>query len=115
MVMFFKPSSILYKELTHIDIILAYNLKDFKDITIGQDVKDHIVSSKYPSEKVLMYKSIQKFLSVAVRYLLKNLPLSEPLLINAEVADIPHSQMDDNGFSKLNREISFDSYFQSVY
>ena len=89
MTMFVKPAAIVAKPLCDVDFKSAYNIKHNNNVFVGQEVKDYLESTNLPDSRVKeFYGAVKRFLSVAVKYLLKNLPLSGPMLKNAEVADV---------------------------
>lgn len=85
--MFVKPSAMVYKLATEVDYKSPYNMESDKDIMVGQQCREllSLVGSPRDAE---FSKSVKKFLSTAVTYLIKNLPISDPVLLHAEVADI---------------------------
>ena len=99
-VMVMKPSALIYKGVLDVDMTPPYNFKQENEIPIGSAAKDYITTCNFPEAKTkLFYKSVKSFLIVAIKYLLKNMRLQDPALINAEVADLKLQQT--TTFSKL--------------
>lgn len=89
MTMFVKPCAMLYKTVTEVDIKSSYNLKDPKNIPLGETANQYIISANIPEDKVEKFRlGVRNFLKVAVGYALSNFKLDDKILINAEVADI---------------------------
>ena len=94
-----KPSALIYKGVLDVDMT-PYNFKQENEI--GSAAKDYIYSYTciFPEAKTkVFYKSVKSFLIVAIEYMLKNMRLESPVLINAEVADLKLQQT--TTFSKL--------------
>ena len=71
---------------------LKYNQKNSNDLIIGQAARDfiankaenHLRDSRLPE----FYKNVITYFTTAVDYMLSKLPLNDPVLLHAEVADV---------------------------
>ena len=98
--MFVKPCALKYKTVQDVDFSQTVNIVDDKDLMVGQQVRAFLEKEKFSSEKKKQFfSSVKKFLKTACTYLLKNLPLDEPFIKHAAVADI--DRRDDAQFSSL--------------
>ena len=92
LVRFVKPSAMLSKLETEVDYHTGYNLKENKDIVIGEAAEDFLANKEknHLREKRIMkfYSCVKKYFTAVIDYLKLNLPLSDSLLRHAEVADI---------------------------
>ena len=66
-----------------------YNFKQENGLPTDSDTKDYISTCNFLEAKTkIFYKSVKSFLIVAIKNMLKNMTLGDPVLINAEVADL---------------------------
>ena len=92
LVRFVKPSAIANQPLDKVEYHLRYNIKPDSELVIGESATDFI---KRKSENHLkdiriqeFYKNVVCYFTEACDYIKKKLPLNEPLLQHAEVADV---------------------------
>ncbi|XP_070209689.1 protein FAM200C-like [Littorina saxatilis] len=90
---FVKPSALLYKgDLTTVEYKLTYNQKENSEIVIGEDARAFLDAKEANHLKdariAEFFCNMKKFFVEVTDYLLKWLPISEPLLQHAEVADV---------------------------
>lgn len=87
---FVKPSALNNGRLQDVDFKSRYNLKDDKDLVIGEDCQNYIAdasSGLRESRLKDFYSDVRKYFQAVTDYLVTNLPLKEPLLTHAQVAD----------------------------
>ena len=89
---FVKPSAIANQPLDKVEYHLRYNIKPDSELVIGESATEFI---KRKSENHLkdiriqeFYKNVVCYFTEACDYIKKKLPLNEPLLQHAEVADV---------------------------
>ena len=89
---FVKPSALLYKDLTTVEYKLTSNQKENSEIVIGEDARaflDAKEANHLKDDRIAeFFCNVKKFFVEVTDYLLKWLPISEPLLQHAEVADV---------------------------
>lgn len=92
LVRFVKPSAIANQPLDKVEYHLRYNIKPDSELVIGESATEFI---KRKSENHLkdiriqeFYKNVVCYFTEACDYIKKKLPLNEPLLQHAEVADV---------------------------
>ena len=87
---FVKPSSITFtSNLLKVNYTERKNQKNREDLTIGAETRIHLRLVKLTSEEeTTFYQSIREFFMAACDYIIKKLPVNDPLLHHAEVADV---------------------------
>ena len=106
--MFVKPAALKNKTVDEVDFkIQKCNIMEDKDVFVGAEVRQFLEANQFSSKnKKKFFKSVKRFLTTACTYLLKNLPLKEPFIKHAAVANI--SYRDDATFRSL--EFFIDRY-----
>ena len=94
LIRFVKPSAILGKDILQVDFNAKENIKEQADIIIGDPALEAILGNQLKSDRVdQFYKSVIEFYTSACNYMIKKLPLSEPLLEHIKITD-PTKQQD---------------------
>ena len=91
LVRFVKPSALLYKSASDVDLDQACNIKDDKEILLG-NASDTVTQLKEEKKKEFL-SSARKFYLTSAKYLKAKLPFQDELLQHAEVAD-PAKQLE---------------------
>lgn len=97
---FVHPSSIrkYQDELHKLPFDRSKHLKDNDDMFIGGEAQRLLVKEK-SIDKKLFYDHVRGFYKKAVQYMIDKYPFSDPLLINAKLADV--SRRDDVKFESV--------------
>lgn len=102
---FLIPNSTVGKSLDEVDFKSAANQKKNEDLIIGEAARDFIAEkekNKLRDHRLEeFYSNVRRFLVTACQYLLTNLPLNDPALKNAEVADVSLQKSDTIGPDNL--------------
>ncbi|MGH0153884.1 UNVERIFIED_CONTAM: hypothetical protein FKN15_025761 [Acipenser sinensis] len=89
---FVKPSAMIYKAVTEVQYNRVYNQKDNKELIIGDSTQCFLDSAHQnglqPDDVEEFFKNVKKFFTAACDYMLKKMPLNEPVLQHIEVADV---------------------------
>ena len=88
---FLKPSAMASGSLEDSDFRSRYNLKEDMDLVIGDACRNFIAdanSGLRDSRLKEFYSDVKRYFQSVCEYLVKNLPLKEPVLKHAEVADV---------------------------
>lgn len=92
---FVKPSAVQGKAVDTVDYRSKYNLKPNKELVIGEAAEQFIAQAEEnqlrPARVEEFYSCVVEYFKVSFDYLKAKLPLNEPLLIHAEVADVDPS------------------------
>jgi hypothetical protein len=88
---FVKPSAMNGKPLNEVDYKVAYNQKSDNELVIGEAAKkfvdeketNHLRESRIKE----FYSNVRQYFVSACDYIKKSLPLDDPVLVHAEVAD----------------------------
>lgn len=92
LVRFVKPSAIVGKSVDEVEYQLSYNQKVDKELVIGEEAKKFIAEKEKhhlrDSRLKEFYSNVRQYFAAACDYMKKNLPLNDPVLCHAEVADI---------------------------
>jgi hypothetical protein len=89
LIRFLKPTAFVAKDLTEVNMDLAYERKSDECLSVGEEARNFMVKNKFDSKKTkAVCSSARMFYSTAAKKLLKVLPLKDPVLIHAEVFDL---------------------------
>lgn len=92
MTRFLVPSAFVgNKPVYEVDFKSSYNFKSDKDLIIGEDCLKFIANKDSnglsPSKLKVFYEDVRKYLQTVVAYLLKSLPVQDPLMTKLSIAD----------------------------
>ncbi|KAK6476679.1 hypothetical protein HHUSO_G23141 [Huso huso] len=89
---FVKPSAMIYKAVTEVQYNLVYNQKDNKELIIGDSRQCFIDNAHqnglHPEDVEEFFENVKTFFTAACVYMLKKMPLNDPVLQHIEVAGI---------------------------
>ncbi|XP_013383769.1 uncharacterized protein LOC106154078 [Lingula anatina] len=92
LVMFVKPSAMIYKGVLDVQFTVSSNIKAENDLLIGDEAKAFLSQKKdnHLRDKRIQefHKNVKSFFSTACSYIKQKLPLSCELLKHAEVTDM---------------------------
>ena len=96
LVRFVKPSAMFGKCVDEVQYSVRYNQKANNELVIGEACQNFIASrsQNYLQDKRVeeFYSNVRLYFMKACNYLMEKLPLNDPLLQHAEVADILKQQ-----------------------
>lgn len=93
LVRFVKPSATSKTDVLSVQYKLPYNQKNGPDLCIGEDctqfIKDKDKNGLKQARIDEFYSHVKKYFIVALDYMKSRLPMDDPVLMKAEVADLP--------------------------